>query len=152
MPATQARVRWQLEEHEQQRADVEVRQLAVDRRHDEEGRRKQETGKRAARGSLKQGRAVGHKGLKASGLGEDFSNSGSAGTVEHQARQTKSEVTKWEANEAWEEMKKGRAPMGYILVSAIFVLVSTITDDYDRKTTGSVRGRTQEAGMLLPAE
>ena len=75
------------------------------------------------------------KGSKASGLGEDFSDSGSAGMAEHRARQTKSEVTKREANEVWEEMKKGQAPAGYILVSAIIVLVSLITDDYNRKTT-----------------
>ena len=62
------------------------------------------------------------KGSKASGLGEDFSDSGSAGTVEHRARQTKSEVAKQEANEAWEEMKKGRVPVGYILVSPILFL------------------------------
>jgi hypothetical protein len=108
----------------------------MDRRHDEEARRKREAGRKAAGGSSKQGRAVvAWKGSKVSGLGEDVSDSGTAGTVEHWVRQTKSEVTKREANKAWEEMKKGRAPTGYILVSAIVVIVSTITDDYDRRTT-----------------
>ena len=103
---------------------------------DEEARKKWEAGKKTTGSSSKPGRAVVvRKGSKASGLGEDVSDSGSAGTAEHQARQTKSEVTKWEANEAWEEMKKGRAPAGYILVSTTVVLVSTITDDYDRRTT-----------------
>ena len=86
MPTTQAHVRWQLEECEQrERADAEARQLAVDRRRNEDGRKKQEGGKKAARGSLKSGRTVGHKGSKASRLGEDFSDSGSAGTAENQA-------------------------------------------------------------------
>ena len=155
MPATQACVRRQLEECERrQRADAEMKQLVMDRRRDEEARRKREAGRKATGGSSKQGRAVvARKGLKASGLGEDVSDSGSAGTAEHRARQTKSEVTKREANEAWEEMKKGRAPAGYILVSSIIVLVSTITDDYDRRTTaidarshpgssGAIAGRT----------
>ena len=137
MPATQACVWRQLEECERrQREDTEARQLAMDRRRDEEARRKREAGRKAAGGSSKQGRAVvAQKGSKASGLGEDVSDSGLAGTAEHRARQTKSEVTKREANEAWEEIKKGRAPTGYILVSAIVVIVSTITDDYDRRTT-----------------
>jgi hypothetical protein len=136
MPATQARVRRQLEERERrQRAAAEAKQLAADRRRDEEARKKREAGKKTTGGSSKPGRAVvARKGSKASGLGEDVSDSGSAGTAEHRARQTKSEVTKREANEAWEEMKKGRAPAGYILVSAIF-LFSTITDGYNRRTT-----------------
>ena len=119
MPTTQARVRRQLEEREQrQSAEAEARQLAADRRHNEDARKKREAGKKAAGGSSKPGRAVvAWKGSKASGLEEDFSDSESAGTAEHQARQTKSEVAKQEANEAWEEMKKGRAPAGYILVS-----------------------------------
>ena len=137
MPAMQAHVQWQLEECERrQRAAAEAKQLVADRRRDEEVWKKQEAGKKTTGGSSKQGRAVvAQKGSKASGLGEDFSDSGSAGTAEHRARQTKSEVTKQEANEAWEEMKKGQAPAGYILVSAIIVLVSLITDDYNRKTT-----------------
>ena len=62
-------------------------------------RRKRQAGRKAAGGLSKQGRAVvARKGSKASGLGEDVSDSGSAGTVEHRARQTKSEVTKREAN------------------------------------------------------
>ena len=124
MPATQARVRRQLEECERrQRAEAEARQLAADRRRNEDARTKWEAGRKAAGGLSKPGRAVvARKGLKASGLGEDFSDSGSAGTVEHRARQTKSEVAKREAKEAWEEMKKGRAPVGYILVSPILFL------------------------------
>ena len=137
MPAMQARVQRQLEECERrQRAAAEAKQLVADRRRDEEVWKKQEAGKKTTGGSSKQGRAVvAQKGSKASGLGEDFSDSGSAGTAEHRARQTKSEVTKREANKAWEEMKKGQVPTGYILVSAIIVLVSLITDDYNRRTT-----------------
>ena len=67
----------------------------------------------------KLGRAVGRKGSKASGLGEDFSDSGSAETAENQGRETKSEASKHKANEAWEEIKRGWAPVGYILVSPI---------------------------------
>ena len=94
MPATQARVQCQLEEREcRQRADAEARQLAMDRQRDKEAWRKREAGKKAAGGPSKQGRAVvARKGSKVSGLGEDFSDSGSAGTVEHRARQTKLEV------------------------------------------------------------
>jgi hypothetical protein len=155
MPTTQARVRRQLEERERrQRAEAEARQLAADRRRNEDARTKREAGKKAAGGSSKPGRAVvARKGSKASGLGEDISDSGSAGTAEHRARQTKSEVAKREANEAWEEMKKGRAPAGYILVSTLAVLVSIITDDFYRRTTviaarshpessGAIAGRT----------
>lgn len=75
-------------------ADVEARQLAVDCRCNEDARKKQEAGKKATGGSLRLGRVVGRKGSKASVLGGEFSDSGSAGTVEHQARQTKSEVAK----------------------------------------------------------
>ena len=108
MLATQARVKQQLEERERRaRADAEVRQLAADRRRNEDVRKKREAGKKAAGGSLRLGRIVECKGSKASGLGEEFSNLGSAGTAEHQAQQTKSEVAKREANAAWEEMKKG---------------------------------------------
>ena len=79
MPMTQARIRRQLEERERrQRADVEVRQLAADRRRNEDGWKKREGGKKVARGSSKSGRTVERKGSKASGLGEDFSDSGSA--------------------------------------------------------------------------
>ena len=151
MPATQARVHRQLEERERrQRAEAEARQLAADRRRNEDARTKREAGKKAAGGSSKPGRAVvARKGSKASGLGEDVSDSGSAGTAEHRARQTKSEVTKREANEAWEEMKKGRAPAGYILVSTIVVLVSIITDDYDRRTTAiDARSHPESSGAI----
>ena len=151
MPATQARVRRQLEERERrQRAEAEARQLAADRRRDEEARKKREAGKKTTGGSSKSGRAVvARKGSKASGLGEDISDSESAGTAEHQARQTKSEVAKREANEAWEEMKKGRAPAGYILVSTIVVLVSIITDDYDRRTTAiDARSHPESSGAI----
>ena len=151
MPATQARVRRQLEERERrQRADAEARQLAAGRRRDEETRKKREAGKKATGSSSKPGRAVvARKGSKASGLGEDVSDSGSAGTAEHRARQTKSEVTKREANEAWEEMKKGRVPAGYILVSTIVVLVSIITDDYDRRTTATdARSHPESSGAI----
>ena len=100
-----------------------MRQLAADRRRNEDARTKREAGKKAAGGSSKPGRAVvARKGSKASGLGEDISDSGSAGTAEHRARQTKSEVAKREANQAWEEMKKGQAPVRYILVSPILFL------------------------------
>ena len=155
MPATQARVRRQLEERERrQRAKAEARQLAAGRRREEETRKKREAGKKTTGSSSKPGRAVvARKGSKASGLGEDVSDSGLAGTAEHRARQTKSEVTKREANEAWEEMKKGQAPAGYILVSTLAVLVSIITDDFYRRTTviaarshpgssGAIAGRT----------
>ena len=84
----------------------------MDRRHDEEVRKKWEAGNKAV----------------GSGLGEEFSDSGSAGTAEHQARQMKLEVVKREANEVWEEMKKGQAPAGYNLVSPIlffFLLLLT---------------------------
>ena len=135
IPVTQAHVRRQLEECERrQRADAEARQLAADRRRNKDGRKKWEGGKKPARGSSRPGRAmVAQKGSKASGLGEDFSDSGSAGTVEHQGQETKSEVVKREANEVWEEIKRGRAPAGYILVSPVFFLLR-LTNNYYRKT------------------
>ena len=120
MPATQARVQRQREEHKrQQRADAEARQLAADCQCNKDGRKKQEGGKKATKGSSKSGRTVGRKGSKASRLGEDFSDLGSAGTAENQARETRSEASKREVNEAWEEIKRGRAPAGYILVSLL---------------------------------
>ena len=151
MPATQEHVWRQLEERERrQKAAAEAKQLAADRRRDEEAWKKREAGKKTAGGSSKPGRAVvARKGSKASGLGEGFSDSGSAGTAEHRARETKSEVAKREANEAWEEMKKGRAPVGYILVSPIVVLVSIITDDYDRRTTAiDARSHPESSGAI----
>ena len=151
MPATQERVRRQLEERERrQKAAAEAKQLAADRRRDEEARKKREAGKKTTGGSSKSGRAVvARKGSKASGLGEDISDSGSAGTAEHRSRQTKSEVTKREANEAWEEMKKGRAPAGYILVSTLAVLVSIITDDFYRRTTAiAARSHPENSGAI----
>ena len=105
-----------------------MRQLAANCR-----RKKRDAGKKAAGSLLRQGRAV--VAWKVSGLGEDFSDSGSAGTAENQGRQTKSEVVKREANEAWEEMKKGRAPAGYILVRFILSFVLISTDNYGRRTT-----------------
>jgi hypothetical protein len=86
MPMTQARFQRQLEERERrQRAEAEARQLAADRQHTEDAQMKREAGS-----SSKAGRGmVAWKGSKASGLGEDFSDSGLAGTVEHRARQTK---------------------------------------------------------------
>ena len=112
-----------------------MRQLAADRRCNEDAWRKREAGKKATGGSSKPGRAmVARKGSKASGLGEDFSNSGSAETAENQGRQTKSEVAKREANEAWEEMKKGRVPVGYILVSPILFLSRSLLTIFNRRT------------------
>ena len=91
----------------------------------------------------------GRGGLKASGLGEDFSDLGSGGTVEHRA--TKSEVAKQEANKAW-EMKKGRAPAGYNLVSQTwFFLLSLLTISTGGRLR-SMRTRTPKARVLLPAE
>ena len=94
----------------------------ADRRHNEHRWKKREGGKKATRGLSRLGRAVGHKGSKASGLGEDFSNSGSVGTAENQGHKTKLEASKCEANEAWEEIKRGRVPTGYLLVSLILLL------------------------------
>ena len=92
----------------------------------------------------------GRGGSKASGLGEDFSDLGSGGTAEHRARQTKSEVAKQEANEAW-EMKKGRAPAGYNLVSQTwFFLLSLLTISTGGRR--SMRTRTPKARVLSPAE
>ena len=87
-----------------------MRQLVADRQCNEEAWKKWEIGKKTARGLLRLGRAVGCKGSKTSELGEDSSNSVSTETAENQAQQTKSKVAKREANEAWEEMKKGGRP------------------------------------------
>ena len=154
MPATQARVRRQLEERERrQKAAAEAKQLAADCRRDEEVRKKREAGKKTAGGSSKPGRTVvARKGSKASGLGEDVSDSGSAGTADNRARQTKSEVAKREANEAWEEMKKGRVPVGYILVSPILFLSRLLLTILIGGRLRSVRGRIPKARVLPSAE
>ena len=92
------------------------------------------------------------KGSKASGLGEDFSDLGLAGTAEHRARQTKSEVAKREANEVWEEMKKGRAPAGYNLVSPTLFFSRSLLTILIGGRLRSVRGCTPKARVLPPAE
>ena len=121
MPTTKEHIRQQLEEHEQrQKADAEARQLVADCQCNEEGQKKWEAGKKATRNSLRPGGAMEHKGSKASRLGEEFSNLGLARTAENQAQQTKSEVAK---HKVWEEIKRGQAPMGYILVSLVLSLL-----------------------------
>ena len=92
------------------------------------------------------------KGSKASRLGEDFSNSGSAGTAEHRTRQTKLEVAKREANEAWEEMKKGQAPIGYVLVSPTMFFPQPLLIIMTGGRLRFMRARTQKARVLSPAE
>lgn len=151
MPATKERVRRQLEEHEWwcQNTEAEARQLAADRQRNEDVRKKQETGKKVAGGSARLARAImARKGSKVSGLGEELSDSGSAGTANNQAQQTKSEVAKREAHKVWEEMKKGWAPTGYILVSPTLFLSQSLLTTMIGGQLKSMRGHTQEAGVL----
>ena len=115
--------------------------------------KKQETGKKATGGSSRPGRAVvARKGLMVSGLGEDFSDLGSAGTTENQVCQVRSEVVKREANEVWEEMKKGQAPTGYILVSPILFLFQPLLTIMIGRGLRSLHAHTQEARVLLAAK
>jgi hypothetical protein len=118
MPATRQRARDEAASAERRRvAAMEQRRLEERRR--EEERKRREAEKKVAGGSSRPSRkVVGRKASKASSVGEDvsMSDSESAGTGEN-VRLPKSEVAKREARVAWTEIKAGRTPTGYTLVS-----------------------------------
>ena len=83
MPAMQVRVQRQLEERERrERVDAEMRQLAVDRRHNEDAWKKREAGKKAAGISSKPGRAVGGRRRAGWGRTSAIWDSGASGEAD----------------------------------------------------------------------
>lgn len=117
MPETQRKARNAAAAEERRLNAVAERRRVIEQRREEE-QKQRETAAKATAGSSKPKRTrVARKASKPSGLGEEVSISESESAADAQGSLTKSELAKREANAAWAVIQKGRAPLGYVLVS-----------------------------------